>query len=60
MIVARLPIGLEVNIFFKTLVSAIVKPILLVLTVLMIILIIGVFLIILNTIIFGLAAALVQ
>lgn len=68
LIIAQLPIGVEIDNFGKALVAAIVfgilnavvKPILLVLTIPITILTLGLFLIILNAIIFGLAAALVQ
>lgn len=68
LIIAQLPIGVEIDNFGKALVSAIifgilnaiVKPILVFLTIPMTILTLGLFLIIINAIIFGLAAALVQ
>ncbi|YAI81383.1 MAG: phage holin family protein [cyanobacterium endosymbiont of Rhopalodia sterrenbergii] len=68
LIVAQLPIGVEVDNFFKALVAAIVfgilnaivRPILFVLTIPITILTLGLFSIVLNTIIFGLAAALVK
>ncbi|ACK66060.1 membrane protein of unknown function [Rippkaea orientalis PCC 8801] len=68
LIIAQLPIGVEIDNFGKALVAAIVfgilnaivKPVLLVLTIPITILTLGIFLIILNAIIFGLAAALVQ
>ncbi len=68
LIIAQLPIGVEIDNFGKALVAAIVfgilnaivKPILLVLTIPITILTLGLFLIVLNAIIFGAAAALVK
>ena len=68
LIIAQLPIGVEVDNFGKALVSAIVfgilnaiiKPLLVVLTIPITILTLGLFLFIVNAIVFGLAAALVQ
>lgn len=68
LIIAQLPIGVEVDSIGKALVSAIifgilnaiVKPILVVLTIPFTILTLGLFLFIVNAIVFGLAAALVQ
>ena len=68
LIIAQLPIGVEVDSFGKALIAAIifgilnaiVKPILLVLTIPLTILTLGLFLFVINAIIFGLAAALVS
>lgn len=68
LIIAQLPIGVEIDNFFKALVAAvvfgllnaIVKPVLIFLTIPLTILTLGLFLFVVNAIIFGLAAALVQ
>ncbi|MDJ0843978.1 phage holin family protein [Crocosphaera sp.] len=68
LIIAQLPIGVEVDDFGKALVSAIVfgilnalvKPILLFFSIPLTILTLGFFLLVVNAIIFGLAAALVS
>ena len=68
LIIAQLPIGVEIDTFGKALGAAIVfgilnvlvKPVLVVLTIPITILTLGLFLFIVNAIIFGLAAALVQ
>ena len=68
LIIAQLPIGVEVDDFGKALVSAIVfgilnaivKPVLLFLTIPLTILTLGLFLFIVNAIVVGLAAALVK
>ncbi|GBF82823.1 phage holin family protein [Aphanothece sacrum] len=68
LIIAQLPIGVEIDNFGKALVAAIVfgilnaviKPILVVLTIPLTILTLGLFLFVVNAIVFGLAAALVQ
>lgn len=68
LIIAQLPIGVEVDNFGKALVSAIVfgllnalvKPILVFLSIPLTILTLGLFLLVVNAIIFGLAAALVS
>ncbi|WP_107666305.1 phage holin family protein [Cyanothece sp. BG0011] len=67
LIIAQLPIGVEVDSFWKALVAAIVfgilnalvKPILIFLSIPLTILTLGLFLLIVNAIVFGLAAALV-
>ena len=68
LIIAQLPIGVEVDSLGKALIAAIifgilnaiVKPILLILTIPLTILTLGLFLFVINAIIFGLAAALVS
>lgn len=68
LIIAQLPIGVEIDNFGKALVAAIVfgilnaviKPILVVLTIPLTILTLGLFLFVVNAIVFSLAAALVQ
>lgn len=68
LIVSKLPTGVEIDSFGKAIVSAlvfgllnaIVKPILFVLTIPITIVTLGLFLLILNAIIFGLAAAIVS
>ena len=68
LIIAQLPIGVEVDSLGKALIAAIifgilnaiVKPILLILTIPLTILTLGLFLFVVNAIIFGLAAALVS
>ncbi|MDJ0658575.1 MAG: phage holin family protein [Crocosphaera sp.] len=68
LIIAQLPIGVEVDNFGKALVSAIVfgvlnalvKPILLFFSIPLTILTLGLFLLVVNAIVFGLAAALVS
>lgn len=67
LIISKLPIGVEIDTFGKALISAavfgilnaIVKPILVVLGVPFIVLTLGLFLFVINAIVFGLAAALV-
>lgn len=68
LIISRLPIGVEIDSFGKALISAavfgilnaLVKPILFWLTIPVTLLTLGLFLLVLNAIIFGLAAALVS
>ncbi|MEA5510348.1 phage holin family protein [Crocosphaera sp. UHCC 0190] len=68
LIIAQLPIGVEVDDFWKALVAAIVfgilnalvKPVLVFLTIPLTIITLGLFLFVINAIVFGLAAALVQ
>jgi putative membrane protein len=68
LIIAQLPIGVEIDNLGKALVAAIVfgvlnaivKPVLIVLTIPLTILTLGLFLFVVNAIVFGLAAALVQ